>query len=310
MTDAFDPTKPAPTIKEFQADFQPTVADIDAVHGTRNTENKEEMKRDDVAIRALESSSLKHNWSAPWFECKDLSKYHVENPGEDFPRMVRLYESVRNVWEYNMTYTRGIKSNDEVPKFARLDQALNGDLNGPNAKRRQHLVGLLAYCWQLRGICQDEARWLKDQKQQKAQRDKERERKKKKKKEKKETTPNIDLFSGGSLLSDYTKKFMKKGIKKMQSSDDDDDDDEDESTAESEEQSDAKDEQEGYKCYSDDDKQKKELQNGGCFLKGLRTNQSNLTERIIILQQNMHTIHKRKRLEDLICYITLFGLSY
>eukprot|EP01084_Bolivina_argentea_P317201 549946_1 len=184
MTDAFDPTKPAPTIKEFQADFQPTVADIDAVHGTRNTENKEEMKRDDVAIRALESSSLKHNWSAPWFECKDLSKYHVENPGEDFPRMVRLYESVRNVWEYNMTYTRGIKSNDEVPKFARLDQALNGDLNGPNAKRRQHLVGLLAYCWQLRGICQDEARWLKDQKQQKAQRDKERERKKKKKKKK------------------------------------------------------------------------------------------------------------------------------
>eukprot|EP01083_Nonionella_stella_P180736 645271_1 len=135
-------------------------------------------------------------------------------------------------------------------------------------------------------------------------------KKKKKKKEKKETTPNIDLFSGGSLLSDYTKKFMKKGIKKMQSSDDDDDDDEDESTAESEEQSDAKDEQEGYKCYSDDDKQKKELQNGGCFLKGLRTNQSNLTERIIILQQNMHTIHKRKRLEDLICYITLFGLSY
>eukprot|EP01084_Bolivina_argentea_P317199 549944_1 len=32
MTDAFDPTKPAPTIKEFQADFQPTLPDIDAFH--------------------------------------------------------------------------------------------------------------------------------------------------------------------------------------------------------------------------------------------------------------------------------------
>eukprot|EP01083_Nonionella_stella_P198456 728595_1 len=113
----------------------------------------------------METDGLSKHWSSPWFECKDLSKFHVSNPKVDFPRIARQYENILEVWQNNYQYGRKIQQNPQLrlPPFARLDQACNGDLEASNARRRKHLIGTIAYCWQLRKICEDEKEWLRQQ---------------------------------------------------------------------------------------------------------------------------------------------------
>jgi len=78
-----------PSLDEFTTDFQPTAADIDAIHGQPRT--NEEKKTDETAIRGMETDGLSKHWNVPWFECKDLSAYHISNPAVEFPRIARVY---------------------------------------------------------------------------------------------------------------------------------------------------------------------------------------------------------------------------
>ena len=185
---ALDPSKPPPTLKQFTDDFVPTPKDIDAIHGNRNEEEK---KADDAAITQMATDDLKPKyWKAPWFECKDLSKYTVKDPAKEFPRIVRQYENIMDIWSKNFRFglQRRKNHNLKMPPLARVDQALNGDLNASNERRRKHLMALISYCWQLRTILQEEERWKQQQSQRLAalRLAKEKEKKEKDKKSKKE----------------------------------------------------------------------------------------------------------------------------
>ena len=63
----------------------------------------------------------------------------------------------------NYTYGRKIQKDHRLrlPPWGRLDQGCNGDLEATNARRRKHLIGTIAHCWQLRKICEDEKQWLR-----------------------------------------------------------------------------------------------------------------------------------------------------
>lgn len=184
----FDPTKPPPTLNEYTNDFQPKPDDIEAIHGDRT---KEESKIDGEFIRKEETDALSKNWSSPWFECKDLSAYHVANPAVEFPRIARQYANILEVWQKNYEYGRKISQDKtlKLPDFARLDQACNGDLEATNARRRKHLIGTIAYCWQLKQILEEQQEWNKKQE---AKRKIKYESKKKKKKDKKEKDEKKD----------------------------------------------------------------------------------------------------------------------
>merc|ERR1712154_469215 len=151
-----------------------------AIHGKRS---EEEQKADEETIRSMETDGLSKHWSAPWFECQDLSKYKVSNPSVDFPRIVRQYDNILEVWQKNYEYGRKIQQNPQLrlPPFARLDQACNGDLEASNQRRRKHLIATIAYCWQLREILEKEKDWKDRQrakrkivKSRKAQKEKEK----------------------------------------------------------------------------------------------------------------------------------------
>ena len=179
--DAFDPTVPPPTLDEYQADFQPKVEDINAIHGSRS---KEEVKIDGEFIREEETDGLSKHWESPWFECDDLKKYHITNPRVEFPRLARQYANILEVWQKNFEYGRKISQNKdlELPQFARIDQAVNGDLEASVARRRKHLIGTIAYCWQLKQILEEQKEW--EQKQSAKRKIKSESKKKKKEKEK------------------------------------------------------------------------------------------------------------------------------
>ena len=156
--EAFDPTVAPPTLDEYQADFQPKVEDINAIHGSRSNE---ETKEDEKFIREEETDSLSRAWESPWFECKDLSKYFVTDPRVEFPRLARQYGNIMEVWKTNFEYGRKISQDKDLklPQFARIDQAVNGDLEASVARRRKHLIGTIAHCWQLKQIIEEQKEW-------------------------------------------------------------------------------------------------------------------------------------------------------
>ena len=154
----FNVSDPPPTLQEFQNDFQPTATDINAVHGQRTGT---EAKADDSTIRIMEVDGMPRSWSDPYFECQDLSSFDVLNPEVDYPRIARKYENILDVWQKNFGFGKKIQQNPKLklPAFARLDQAVNGDLEASNKRRRQHLIGTIAYCWQLRALMAKEKEW-------------------------------------------------------------------------------------------------------------------------------------------------------
>lgn len=194
----FNPSQPPPTLQDYQNEFQPTAEDINAVHGQRSAAD---VKVDEAAIRNMEIEEMPKPWSDPYFECQDLSQYHVLQPAVEFLRISRQYNTILSVWQKNFNFGKKIQQNPKLklPEFARLDQAVNGDLEASNARRRRHLVGTIAYCWQLRDYIKKEKEWKRNQMERrkvikpKKKKEKEKDKKKGKKDKNKSKTGTVWL---------------------------------------------------------------------------------------------------------------------